>query len=529
MTIPKTDTAVGRILTVDPSTRRVEIGLRDGSTLQVAVIDTGPFFRWPLEGETWMIKRRSYTWYLDTMTENRNTEPDVTGIEDLEAGHSKVYSEVIKTPSGKQLATLDDITGDATFELVTNKDTTTTLGTSDVKYPSQKAVKTYVDVAIAGAGGGPPSGAAGGVLGGTYPNPSFADADITTLAALSTTGLATRTGSGTWATRTVTGTASQIAITNGDGVSGNPTVAIDAAYVGQTSITTLGTVATGTWAATTIAVNHGGTGATTASVARTNLGVVPGTDVFTQRTITAPAAGITVTNGDGVSGNPTLALANDLSAVEGLSTNGMAARTGTSTWNTRTITGTTNRITVTNGDGVSGDPTLDVGSNVLLTSAIGATVQAWDADLDTIAAAGFSDFGGTSWTPTWVNVTVGTGATEQYDYWKLGKLVVARFYLNFGTSGALTGSPTISIPTTQVISATGIPSGFARASIGGTVYPLAMQYSTATTVGFRCQSYNPTSGTNPSYVTHATLSATIPAAWASGDVFSGIIIYRSST
>lgn len=38
---------------------------------------------------------------------------------------------------------------------------------------------------------------------------------------------------------------------------------IASTYVGQTSITTLGTVATGTWNATTIAVNKGGTGATT--------------------------------------------------------------------------------------------------------------------------------------------------------------------------------------------------------------------------------------------------------------------------
>lgn len=38
---------------------------------------------------------------------------------------------------------------------------------------------------------------------------------------------------------------------------------IDAAYVGQTSITTVGTIGTGTWNATTITVGRGGTGATT--------------------------------------------------------------------------------------------------------------------------------------------------------------------------------------------------------------------------------------------------------------------------
>lgn len=43
-------------------------------------------------------------------------------------------------------------------------------------------------------------------------------------------------------------------------------------YVGQTSITTLGTVTTGEWQATTLDVLYGGTGATNATDARANLG-----------------------------------------------------------------------------------------------------------------------------------------------------------------------------------------------------------------------------------------------------------------
>lgn len=42
-------------------------------------------------------------------------------------------------------------------------------------------------------------------------------------------------------------------------------------YIGDDSITTLGTITTGTWNGTTIAIANGGTGATTASGARTNL------------------------------------------------------------------------------------------------------------------------------------------------------------------------------------------------------------------------------------------------------------------
>lgn len=50
--------------------------------------------------------------------------------------------------------------------------------------------------------------------------------------------------------------------------------AIDIAstYAGQTSITTLGTIGTGTWQGTDVGVEYGGTGASTASDARANLG-----------------------------------------------------------------------------------------------------------------------------------------------------------------------------------------------------------------------------------------------------------------
>ena len=52
-----------------------------------------------------------------------------------------------------------------------------------------------------------------------------ADAELTAISGLATNGLITKTGAGTAATRTVTGTANQITVTNGDGVAGDPTIA----------------------------------------------------------------------------------------------------------------------------------------------------------------------------------------------------------------------------------------------------------------------------------------------------------------
>jgi len=48
----------------------------------------------------------------------------------------------------------------------------------------------------------------------------------------------------------------------------------------------------------------------------------------------------------------------DLIALEGLPSSGFATRIGSNTWAQRAVAGTTDQITVTNGDGVAGDPTV---------------------------------------------------------------------------------------------------------------------------------------------------------------------------
>lgn len=65
------------------------------------------------------------------------------------------------------------------------------------------------------------------------------DSDLTALAALSTTGLVARTGDGTAATRTITGTTNEITVSNGDGASANPTLGLadDAVLPGTGAVT----------------------------------------------------------------------------------------------------------------------------------------------------------------------------------------------------------------------------------------------------------------------------------------------------
>jgi len=63
----------------------------------------------------------------------------------------------------------------------------------------------------------------------------------------------------------------------------NGTSVLNASTLGSgvtsSSLTAVGTIATGTWEATDVAISHGGTGASTAADARTNLGVAIGSDV----------------------------------------------------------------------------------------------------------------------------------------------------------------------------------------------------------------------------------------------------------
>jgi len=86
-------------------------------------------------------------------------------------------------------------------------------------------------------------------------------ADGTPGQTLSTNGAGTLSWSsaGAGTVNSVIGTVNRITSTGGT----NPVIDISAAYVGQTSITTLGTISTGNWDATPVVVQFGGTGATT--------------------------------------------------------------------------------------------------------------------------------------------------------------------------------------------------------------------------------------------------------------------------
>lgn len=143
------------------------------------------------------------------------------------------------------------------------------------------------------------------------------DADLQALADNTGFGIWTVTAAGTGHVRTITGTASRITLTNGDGVSGNPTIDISTSYVGQSTITTLGTIASGTWNGAVIGTTYGGFGISVAASSGVPL-FATGTPTFTSTTGTGTfvrADAPTLTSGatlqsttSGAATGPTLSL-----------------------------------------------------------------------------------------------------------------------------------------------------------------------------------------------------------------------------
>lgn len=131
-----------------------------------------------------------------------------------------------------------------------------------------------------------------------------------------------------------------------------------------------------------------------------------------------------------------------------------------------------------------------------------------------------------SWSPTWTNLTVGNG-TVTAKYVQIGKTVVARIGIVFGSTSSISGSVTFTLPVTSVtypLTSSAIDyfggleildSGTTRFSgdftINDTTHALVTVYNSAST-----------------YVTGTPLSSTIPMTWTTNDGFSGTLIYEAA-
>lgn len=95
---------------------------------------------------------------------------------------------------------------------------------------------------------------------------------------------------------------------------------------------------------------------------------------MTPRSIAFSGAGLNITNGDGQSGNPTIALTGTVASLASNGGTGFLALPGNGTVSGRTMTGTANQIGVANPNGISGNPTFSIADNPVLPGTGAVTV-----------------------------------------------------------------------------------------------------------------------------------------------------------
>lgn len=130
-----------------------------------------------------------------------------------------------------------------------------------------------------------------------------------------------------------------------------------------------------------------------------------------------------------------------------------------------------------------------------------------------------------SWTPTWTNLTVGNG-TVVAKYIQIGKTVVFRLSIAFGSTSSISGGVIFTLPVTAVSyggSATMQPIGTVRIFDSGTgVFEGAIYFNSTTTAVTSV--FNSAS----TYVSGASLSSTVPMTWTTSDELNVSAIYEAA-
>jgi hypothetical protein len=185
----------------------------------------------------------------------------------------------------------------------------------------------------------------------------------------------------------------------------------------------------------TIALNG-----TSASLETAGNGIIAkSSGVVVPRTITASGSGISVTNGDGVSGNPTIALSGLSAALAGVSGTGLINVVNGTTAGSVSILGTADQISVANGNASAGSPTISLASNAQMPGTAGMTIPKGTTAQQPVGAEGQFRF----------NTTTSTFDGYAAGSWRQFSLAGGVISFSAGTTGlapssASTGAITLS-------------------------------------------------------------------------------------
>jgi hypothetical protein len=235
-----------------------------------------------------------------------------------------------------------------------------------------------------------------------------------------------------------------------------------------------------------VAIGNGGTGATTATAARTNLGLgslalqnsnsvnITGGTISSLTTDLAVADGGTgASNAAGARTNLGLQIGTnvqawdaDLDALAGVSTNGFYVRLANGSASSRDILGTAGYIVVTNGNGIADHPQITVGANVAKLDAyaawtintaikvpVGNTAQrpavpvAGDLRFNTTINQ-YEGYNGSAWSPVGGGATGGPG---NFAFFENDQIISVDYTISTGKNAMTAGPVTVNNAVTVTV------------------------------------------------------------------------------
>jgi hypothetical protein len=164
---------------------------------------------------------------------------------------------------------------------------------------------------------------------------------------------------------------------------------------------------------------------------------------LTPRSIAVSGSGLSISNGSGVSGDPTISLTGQVLNFANASFNGLVVLSTGGAITSATITGTASQIAVTNGNGISGNPTVGLADNPILPGTGSMTVPAGTTVQQPFGSSGMIRY----------DTTVGAFLGYSTGAWRQFSLAGGVTQVDTGTGltgGPITGTGTISIANTAV-------------------------------------------------------------------------------
>jgi hypothetical protein len=183
------------------------------------------------------------------------------------------------------------------------------------------------------------------------------DADLTALSALSSTGMMVRSAADTYSLRSIGVSGNGLTVSNADGTLGNPTITITAVST-NTPSSIVYRDSSGNFSAGTIVAALTGNASTATTWA-------------TSRSLTVSGDVSGTVSGINGSANMSVSLSlptGNLTALRDFSTTGLISRTGSNTFASRTFGVSGTGLTISNADGILGNPTITISTDVAATA-----------------------------------------------------------------------------------------------------------------------------------------------------------------